>query len=1465
MHLCAGHSLAGLIDKSARHGKDKSSASCPILRPFDPSSFEATMSERILQKRFLSPFLLKKVPPVPDEAERLPFPHPRNILSVACFWWLHPVMKTGYKRTLEPPDLFLLTDDIRVETMTARFQANFNSRLAKAKAAHVRAKMAARGETAETNTVDFEQDMADFETPKFIVVWCILQTFDYQYGMACFLNVLASVSSATNPLLSKKLIAYVELKASGLEHNTGAGVGYAIGASLLVMINGILINHAFHKAMLTGAEVKAVITKSLLDKSFRLSDKARHKYPTSFVTSLMGADVARIDFALGFQPFLVSFPVSLAICIGILCQNIGASAMVGIGLILVFLIVTMGITGQLFKYRKTAGTYTDARVKYIKEVLSNLKIIKFYTWEVPYGNLITDNRNKEMKIIYTMQVARNIIVSIAMSLSTFASMAAFLVLYAVLGSTKTPASIFSSISLFSSLSQLIFMLPLALASGSDALVGITRTGQFMAAEESTTGSVNITASPDSQVEMDAKNLAISINNASFKWDTFDKEEKEDDESEKGGPANQPEEESHADAEKLYTKSEDRDLATLSDQGSTKDSGSDEVKQTFPGLESIDLEIKKGEFVVITGLIGSGKTSLLNALSGFMKRTSGHINVNGSLLLCDQPWIQNTTVKENILFGSPVNAQRYKDVIYACSLESDLEILPAGDQTEIGERGITLSGGQKARINLARAVYADSDIILMDDVLSAVDARVGKHIMAECIMGFLKEKTRILATHQLSLIGSADRIIFLNGDGTISIGTLDQLKETNEGFSHLMAFSAEHEKKEEEEEEEIIEEEEAEKELVMRQISRQLTQVSKQPTEVDEEALRHDYEANAENDGRLIMAEEKAVNRILFKVYKNYLKIGSGIFKYYTSVPITIILTVFTVFCQLFTNTWLSFWTEKKFDGMSNGFYIGIYVMFTILGAVFLTIEFVIIAYITNTAATQLNLMAVRKILRAPMAYMDTTPMGRILNRFTKDTDALDNEIGNQARMLIYFLSNIIGVLILCMIYLPWFAIAVPFLALIFVAVGDFYQASAREIKRLEAVQRSFVYNNFNETLSGMKTIKAYKAEGRFIKKNDGFIDNMNEAYYINIANQRWLSIQLDFVATILAFIICFLCVFGVFKINASSVGLLLSYVLQIAGQLSMLVRTYTQVENEMNSAERMCEYAFDLPQEAAHHISETKPRETWPENGAIRFENVSLMYRPGLPLVLKNLNADIKPMEKIGICGRTGAGKSSIMTALYRLSELHNGKIEIDGVDISKIGLTDLRSKLAIIPQDPVLFRGTVRKNLDPFGLSSDDLLWDALKRAGLIEEDNFHFAKSQRSDSENLHKFHLDREVEDEGSNFSLGERQLIAFARALVKDSKILILDEATSSVDYETDAKIQSTVVNEFSHCTILCIAHRLKTILNYDRILVLDKGEIKEFDTPWNLFNSHNSIFQQMCERSNITAEDFISQTDKKQNY
>ncbi|MCH0630019.1 ATP-binding cassette domain-containing protein [Kocuria palustris] len=1391
-------------------------------------------NEVIPQKRLLTPFMLRKIPPVPDHENRQVYPErTANWLSHVFFWWLSPVMKRGYKRTLVPDDLFALPDYMKVEHMTKKFYDIFYQDYENAKRKHVAKKLKKNPNMSE------EEAEKDFTVPKFLTMFAVIKTFKWQYFFSCLSLALAQGGFTTNPLLSKKLIQYVELKAVGMDSGVGKGIGYAFGLAAMVLVNGIFINHFFYRLMLTGAEAKAVLTKALLEKLYKLLAFSKHKYPQGKITLMMGTDLARIDFALGLQPYLIIFPIPLGVAIAILIVNIGPVALIGVALLFVFIVAISFLTKKLFQFRRKATVFTDLRVNYIKEALNNLKVIKFYSWEPPYHDNILDIRRKEMKIIKRMQMLRNIVLAVATVLTLFALMVTFLVLYGVnKNKNRDPALIFSSVSLFNVLAQQVIMMPMALALGADAMLGMLRVGLFLVAEETDAEASRIQADEETAAIMAADSDAIRVDNALFVWELFDDEDS-------------PAKSEKAEVEQVKLVSLLHLLLVDTKREEQVNEKLEEMAK-FTGLHDIDLTIRKGEFIVITGVIGLGKSSLLAALLGFMKRTSGLVAVNGSLLLCGYPWVQNATVKENILFGSPFDQKRYDDVIYACLLELDLEILPGGDLAEIGERGITLSGGQKARINLARAVYANRDIILMDDVLSAVDARVGKHIMNECFMGLLKKKTRVLATHQLLLIGTADRVVFLNADGTCDVGTFQQLSETNPDFQNLMTFSLDQAKKEEDEAEiELIHLEVVEKEteLIQRQVLKLLAENE------DVEAVRHDLTKLRGMDGKIIADEEKAINAISWRVYWMYFKLGSGRLPPALFLPLLILICTLATFCQLFTNVWLSFWTEHKFR-RSDGFYIGIYVMFTCMAFITLIIEYLLLVHLTNTAATTLNVKAVKRVLHAPMAYMDVTPMGRILNRFTKDTDVLDNEVGDQLRFFIFVLSQIIGVLILCICYLPWFAIAIPFLAILFVLILNYYQALAREIKRLEAVQRSFVYNNFNETLSGMATIKAYDAGGRFMERLDHYIDRMNEAYYVTIANQRWLALQMDFVAVGVALLVALLSVFRVFNILAASVGLLVSYVFQIAGQLLMLIRTYTQVENEMNSAERLYQYACNLPEEAPYVITETTPPPEWPAHGQITFDNALLAYRPGLPLVLKNLSFDVKPHEKIGICGRTGAGKSSIMTALYRLQELSLGKIEIDGIDISTLGLQALRSKLLIIPQDPVLFRGTVRYNLDPFNQHSNEKLWDALRRTGLIEQGKLAQVMAQtRQAGADIHKFHLDQPVEDDGANFSLGERQLIAFARALVRDLTILILDEATSLVDYETDSKIQLTVILEFAQCTILCIAHRLKTILNYDRILVLDRGEIAEFDTPYNLFRKDGLIFQQMCQRSNITEADF----------
>ncbi|GMF03938.1 unnamed protein product [[Candida] boidinii] len=702
-------------------------------------------------------------------------------------------------------------------------------------------------------------------------------------------------------------------------------------------------------------------------------------------------------------------------------------------------------------------------------------------------------------------------------------------------------------------------------------------------------------------------------------------------------------------------------------------------------------------------------------------------------------------------------------------------------------------------------------------------------MEDCILGYLKDKTRILATHQLSLIGKADKVIFINVGGGISIGSIEELKETNEDFKRLIEFGGDqqqHDHHHGSEDDNIGKDETEEKEKEEDEIDEELRELDDSGLELDDDAksaiLEKIKSKNIKKNEQIKKEfDNKDINGVTLKVYTRFIGLSSGSF------------------------------------GLSQSTYQGLYSMFTFLGLILLLITYILMSFLNNTASSRISIMALQKILRTPISYLDVTPMGRILNRFTKDTDVIDNEILDQLRWFLFAIGNGVGILILCIIYIPWFALSLPFLLFLYYIFTDIYTASSNDIKRMEAARRSMVFNNFGETLNGMATIKSYgeNAINRFILKNVKYIDEMTEASMLSVSNQRCLAVYLSFVGTFFMFAITMLCCGGVFNVSASDTGLLVSNVMAVTNIFSFIVRSATLIENQMTSAERIEEYAFDLVEEAPVHTDYKMDKNNWPSKGEIEFNNVSMRYRPELPLSLLNLNLKINGNEKIGICGRTGAGKSTITSSLYRLVELSEGSIVIDGIDISKIGLFDLRSKLCIIPQDPILFNGTMRENLDPFKEKTDEELYMSLKRSGLIEVEN-DLQFQEILTGKTINKFSLNQKVEDGGENFSLGERQLIALARALVRQSKILILDEATSSVDYETDSKIQNTIATEFRHCTILCVAHRLKTILNYDKILVMDKGEAVEFDSPLNLYSNNTSIFRDMCNKSGIKENDFL---------
>ncbi|CAG2247906.1 ABCC1 [Mytilus edulis] len=846
------------------------------------------------------------------------------------------------------------------------------------------------------------------------------------------------------------------------------------------------------------------------------------------------------------------------------------------------------------------------------------------------------------------------------------------------------------------------------------------------------------------------------------------------------------------------------------------------------LKDINVHIPEGSFVAIVGSVGSGKSSMLSAILGEMESMSGKVNLKGTVAyVSQQAWIRNASLQNNILFGKGMDKSEYNDIINATALRTDLDMLSGGDQTEIGEKGINLSGGQKQRVSLARALYQDADIYLLDDPLSAVDAHVGKHIFDEVLdkKGKLGKKTRILVTNGVSFLPKTDMIITMV-DGKIGeMGTFKELIDHKGAFAEFLDNYM------------INKGSDKEETLPERDETSGLSQTKDENSNIVKTKDENSKTVKTTND--INETDYKTVDKIIDDESNESGKARSAVMSFYMSaigVPLSVFIVIFNIAFEILSRSsdvWISQWTSDNtthingtVDTTQRNMRLGVYAGIGVLqGFVLLLVGYGVSTARMN-ASRKLHKNLLRNILRSPMTFFDTTPVGRIVNRFSNDVARIDNEIIYQFKDCIISAAVVIcNSVIICFGTPQFLCVLLPITILYFI-LQRFYTVTSTQLRRFETSANSPIYSQFAETISGTSTIRAYNQQGRFIDESAERIDAHKTAQNSAGVVSRWLSIRLQFMG---ALILLFVCIFAVLEkatLSAGIVGLVITYALEITGCLQWVVRVISDLENNTVSIEKIQEYT-ETPTEAAWEIPEKQPSSSWPKIGCIEFQDYGVRYREGLDLVLRGITCTIQPNEKIGIVGRTGAGKSSLTMALFRILEKAKGKIIIDGIDISTIGLHDLRSKITIIPQDPVLFSGTMRMNLDPFEEYSNEEIWKALKHA--------HLKKFVDGLDEGL-----EHKCSEGGENFSVGQRQLMCLARALLRKTKILVLDEATAAVDLETDDLIQKTIRTEFSDCTILTIAHRLNTIMDYTRIMVLDAGNISEFDTPSNLLDNCDSV-------------------------
>uniref|UniRef100_A0A6Q2Z4A9 ABC-type glutathione-S-conjugate transporter n=1 Tax=Esox lucius TaxID=8010 RepID=A0A6Q2Z4A9_ESOLU len=848
-----------------------------------------------------------------------------------------------------------------------------------------------------------------------------------------------------------------------------------------------------------------------------------------------------------------------------------------------------------------------------------------------------------------------------------------------------------------------------------------------------------------------------------------------------------------------------------------------TKEGPPCLRRINVRVPKGSLVAVVGHVGSGKSSLLSAMLGETEKRSGNVSVKGSVAYVpQQAWIQNATVQENVVFGREKQKTWYQRVLEACALLPDLNILPAGDSTEIGEKGLNLSGGQKQRVSLARAVYRKADIYLLDDPLSAVDAHVGQHIFDKVIgpKGVLRDKTRVLVTHGMSFLPQADLILVLVEGEITESGSYQELLSRHGAFADFIHTFASNDRKESITEALILT-------LIPRGDTNSTNLQGMEPmSDIDEEQIPEDL-------GKLTEVDKARTGRVRLEMYMEYFKtIGMAFI-----IPI-VFLYAFQQGASLAYNYWLSLWADEP---IVNGTQIDTDMKLAVYGAlgfaqgiaIFGTTVAISVGGII--ASRHLHMDLLKNVLHSPMSFFETTPSGNLLNRFAKEIDAIDCMIPDGLKMMLGYLFKLMEVCIIVMLATPFAMVVLLPLAILYAFVQSFYVATSCQLRRLESVSRSPIYTHFNETVQGASVIRAFGEQHRFIVQANKRVDFNQTSYFPRFVATRWLAVNLEFVGNGVVLAAAILSVMGKDTLSPGIVGLAVSHSLQVTGILSWIVRSWTDVENNIVSVERVKEY-FDTPKEAAWKVEGSSLPLAWPQTGTIEFQDYGLQYRKGLDWALRGITLKIQEREKVGIVGRTGAGKSSLALGIFRILEAAKGEIYIDGVNIAEIGLHDLRSRITIIPQDPVLFSGSLRMNLDPFDAYTDEEIWTSLELAHLK---NF---VSNLPDK-------LNYECSEGGENLSLGQRQLVCLARALLRKTKILVLDEATAAVDLETDTLIQSTIRQQFEDCTVLTIAHRLNTIMDYTRVIVMDKGHISEMDSPANLISSRGQFYC-MCREAGL---------------
>ncbi|KAL9928604.1 multidrug-Resistance like Protein 1 isoform 1-T3 [Glossina fuscipes fuscipes] len=1320
-----------------------------------------------------------------------------SFLSRVTYQWFDGMALKGYRKPLEEKDLWDLRAQDSCKEIMPIFAYYWNKNVRKYyKLGAVQPKA-----QYKDGTVIFDNPHVKMGNKKGMasIMPPIIRSFGGVFLFGSMMKLFCDILTFVQPQILRLIIAFVEDNANGETESQPEwkGILYSALLFLVAAAQTFILGQYFQRMFIVGLRIRTALINAIYRKALVISNTARKESTVGEIVNLMAVDAQRFMDLTTYLNMLWSAPLQIALALYFLWELLGPSVLAGLAVMIILIPLNGVIANRIKTYQIRQMKYKDDRVKLMNEVLSGIKVLKLYAWEPSFEKKVLEIRDKEIATLKStayLNASTSFLWSCAPFLVSLVTFATYVLIDEnnVLDATKT----FVSLSLFNILRFPLTMLPMLISNMVQTQVSVNRINKFMNSEE---------LDPNNVQHDSTKPHPLIIENGSFSW------------------------------------------------------GDDEST-----LKNINIEVKKNTLCAIVGTVGSGKSSILQSFLGEMDKISGTVNTVGSIAYVpQQAWIQNATFRENILFGKPYDRRRYNRVINACALKPDIDILSAGDLTEIGEKGINLSGGQKQRISLARAVYNNADIYLLDDPLSAVDSHVGKHIFEEVIGpgGILANKTRILVTHGITFLPQTDNIYVMKLGEISENGTYQDLLNKRGDFSDFLLQHIQEGNEEVENLDEIklhlegnLQSEEL-KDRFQKAITLARTEslsdavsvhsleststvrrrkLERESSEISINSINSRTKLNIEEQGKLIETEKSQTGGVEFAVYKHYIK-SVGVFLSMATLLLNFIFQAF----QIGSNLWLTRWSNDKrveHDTSLRDMYLGVYGAFGFGQGVFAYFAVVFVYCGTFEAAKKMHNDLFHVILRGSVCrFFDITSIGRLLNHFSGDMEIIDNELPGTLDSFLTFIFLVLATIVVISISTPIFLVVIIPIAFLYYFAQRFYVATSRQLMRLESVSRSPIYSHFGETITGVSTIRAYAVQDRFIDESDNKVDKNQVCKYPSLIANRWLAIRLEMVGNL---IILFASLFAVLggQSNPGLVGLSVSYALQVTQTLNWLVRMSSDIETNIVAVERIKEYG-ETKQEAPWEVETLKLPRNWPNEGRVVFENFKVRYREGLDLVLKGISFTINGGEKVGIVGRTGAGKSSLTLSLFRIIEAAGGRILIDDVDISTLGLHTLRSRLTIIPQDPVLFSGSLRINLDPFEVKKDEEIWKALELSHLKV-----FVKTLPAG--------LNHEISEGGENLSVGQRQLVCLARALLRKTKVLILDEATAAVDLETDDLIQKTIRTEFKDCTVLTIAHRLNTIMDSDKVIVLDKGEVTEFDSPVNLLENPYSAFYGMAKDANL---------------